>query len=537
MAYKNELDYLKEQFLEKSRMNIIFSTQPPEEFKEIKKFSEIIKPLRTKISQVNSVEDFKSIMIEFKSEFEKSSAEIAKNYIQNERAYFILKDYADNIGIRSFDSINEWSRTQINLFEKQSLFNFFNKTTEALKNIFGIQEPNKKTVEEPISTETIQKAQELIAKYNLSHINLSSMINNHDAISFLTKFDDRATISFDSLGTKPHLLGIFSKIGLSSNDNNQGFFNSGTKEISLSQTYLHHSTILHEWVHALDNYICQTVTRENNFTSHREKEFLEDDIYPITKAHRALRDLTQSLHNDNFESLETIKKQMSFDYTTKFYSVVMGDDWYTLPIEKRDFLLSDKSIQIVKNFVIMDPIHEGYKFTEKELLSNFEAAGVKFNPEVLIKKQSELAFDVRSLFNDMNANLLQGKSKYLLNSEISNAIYASPVTLKKTIKDKINKFFGIEDKTKKTNFDANYFSNSCEMVARYFESQVFPEHVKIANKFLAAPIYTTEQDTKFESFKEKIIGTVFGKEAIIKNMDQLRKKCTEQANASQIKPK
>lgn len=537
MAYTQELDYLKEQFLEKSRMNIIFSSHPPEELKEIKTFSERINPLRSKISQLNSVEEFIDVMLEFQSEFEKSSAEIAKDYIQNEKDYFMLQDYADKIGIKSIDSIDEWISKQINFYKTQSLLNFFSKTTEALKNIFGIEEPSKKIIEEPLSTETIQKAQELIAKYNLSHINVSSISNNQEIISFLTKFDENATISFDSLGTKPHLLGIFSKIGISSNKTKQGFFNPGTKEISLDSSLIHKSVILHEWVHALDNYICYTSTRENSFTSNKEKQFFEDERYPITKAYSALRDLTQSLYNDNFEHLETIKKQMSFDYTTKFYSVVMGDDWYTLPQEKRDFLLTDKSIQIVKNFVIMDPIAGGYEFAKKDLLSNFSNAGVTFNSEVLTTKQEEIAFDVRSLFNDMNANLLQGKSKYLMNCELSNNICGLPMIWTTIIRDKFNKIFGIQNNETKTNFGKDYFSNACEMVARYFESQVFPEHAKISNKHLLAPVYQTEKDTKFESFKEKIIGSVFGKDSIIKNMTELREKCTEQSNDSKMKPK
>lgn len=521
-----KLNYLKEKILDSSRLSYIFSD--PIKTTEVQLIDFILKinPLRDKISDADSIENLNSAMLDVK----KVMLESWDNVWQEKG---LSHDAISNFYLESgFNSPEKWIDEQVKIYENKKVINFFEKTSNALKNFFGIDEVENKK-DETLSNETINIGREIIKKFNLSHINLSSYSTNKECLSFLNKFDAEASLAFEKLGVLPEVLGINQVISISSNTDGQAFCSSGDKLISLDIQYISSSTILHEWVHALDNYVCQTATSINSHVSSREEVFFEDEKWPITEAYREIRNLTQSLFHDNPEAINRVKTTVIKENSAKFYSIILGNEWYTMTEDKRNYLLTDKSINKINNFMSMNSDSSGYAYTKEDLVSQIKSGGIEFDDKILVTKRAEIESEIKPYFQAVSKNFIYNKSLYYIGCLISNKICAIPDLYLTSKFDTVKQWLGIEDESVKTNYGKEYFSAPCEMLARYFESQVFPKVAKTYNLLSFSPVYKITKDENFENSKDKIVGFVFGKDKILKNISQMRK--TENSDKNQMK--
>lgn len=523
-----KLDYLKEKFLENSKLNFIFSDSPGADEYELSNFSKKIPPLIAKISKAESIDELKSGMLEIRESYLESWKVVRDN---KDTSHTVLYDYFFKSGINLVD---EWVDNQSNMYENKKSLGFFEKTASALKNIFGIKEEKKN---EDLSEDTLNLGKEIINKFNLTYINLSSYSSNKDCLEFLNKFNKNASIAFEKLGVLPEVLGIHKSFSISSNTSSQAFCQSAIKEISLDINCITPTTILHEWVHGLDNYVCEKTTGLNEYVSERETTFFEDERFPITQAYKEIRDLTQSLYNENKDAINIVKDTIVKENTAKFYSIIMGNDWYTLSEDKRDYLMSKNSINKVNNFFSMNTNSGGYLHVEEELCAQFSAIGINLDASILSSKRKEIDIEIKPFFETVNQNFIHGKSLYYIGCQISNHIAARPAIFFNSQLDKVKNWLGVEDKSTETNFDREYFSKSCEMLARYFESQVFPKAAKTFNLLSFAPIYKITKDENFEKSKDTILEHVFGKDKILKNITNIRKEATLNTSDNEAKMK
>lgn len=114
--------------------------------------------------------------------------------------------------------------------------------------------------------------------------------------------------------------------------------------------------------------------------------------------------------------------------------------------------------------------------------------------------------------------------------KVNNFLSFSPIHVgyNKSIDVLFNNFQSIELNFKKEDFH-EIISNKIqeineEMLARYFESQVFPQIAKNRNLQALSPIYKTSKDENFESYKENLISSIFGKDKVLSSMDKFRDK-------------
>lgn len=509
----SKLEYLKESFLDNSRLNYIFSDSPNDGEVKFLNLIEKVLPLREKISNSKSIEELTSTILEMRESVLNSWEKVKESESVSKK---LIESYYFESGLNLSE---KWVQNKEKMYDNKENSNFFEKTSDAIKNIFGV---TQEKIKEDLNDDTLKRGSELIHKFNLSYIDLSACSSNKKCLDFLNKFDSNASIAFEKMGVLPEVFGMHKTISLSNNTTNQAFCSSSNKEISLDLNQTSSSTIIHEWVHALDNYVCQTSTSVNGHVSSREDIYFQDDQFPITKAYKEIRNLTQSLFNKNPEAIENLKKNIVNQNTAKFYSIIIGDDWYTLPEEKRNHLMSEKSISKINNFMSMNQDSQGYAYTEKDLTDQIKIAVNNFDEKVFVGKRKEIDIEIKPYFESVNKNFIENKSLYYIGCQVSNKICAVPILFVESKIDKVKKWMNIEDKQVPTNFGINYFSDPAEMLARYFESQVFPKFAKIANFLALAPIYKVTKDKNFEPYKDKIIENVFGKDKILKNIASLR---------------
>jgi len=233
---KKELNYLKEKFLEVSTINYIFRDPLDDLDKNFGNFLNEAKIIREKIHQVENLDDFKAVASDLRTAFFDSFHQ-SKNEMENKAFmnrsvnYFhkAIKGTLEN-GDKKFD---EWINEQLSIYKNKTLTNFFNKVDTSLKNIFGIP-PNLKQSgqKEYLSNHTLNYGRDLLNKYNLSFIDVSSFKTNKEALLFLEKFDSTASETFKNLGTTNDILGIHRTVSLISNGTNEAYYSSANKSIS-----------------------------------------------------------------------------------------------------------------------------------------------------------------------------------------------------------------------------------------------------------------------------------------------------------------
>ncbi len=511
MIPENELDYLKEAFLNKANLLVFYKEPLSQKEQYLASYQTNLEQLREVVNHSSSIAELKHNINYVRQHFMDT---IWRDIFDNEgKVKQVCVDFYFNSGL---DNVDKFLADNSKLYEYKVKSGFIDRIKTAISTLFN----DKPTLKMPtpllssVDVQTIQRrSSEIIEKYNLASVDLSAFKTSKDALKFLDTFDKNADEAFSRMNVDPKAFGINETIHLKSNTETEAWYNRGTKIISLAQNHMSASTILHEWIHAIDNHVCVTHTGVNNFVSEMESSQIKDTSKNAL-AFNILKSLTQKIFNDNFANIAKIKEEELEKGASKFWSTVLGPQWYGMEQKSRDKILSSTVLLDINNYV-SKPTTE----TTEYILEAMEKVGFNNrneNLERLKLKENEINSVVKPFFDNVNKNLIDSKSFYYISSYLAN--------VDRRLNNFMNKLIGTKEKDDGTKnlYDKDYYVQPCEMLARYFQGQVFPEIHK-ASKFLDfCHPYTTKKDDDFELFKNNIVANALGKDMILSNRDKMR---------------
>jgi len=143
----------------------------------------------------------------------------------------------------------KWISETLTTYDSKKSLHFFDKVSQGIKFI------DQKIHNEALNFQEIsEQASAIIHKYNLHSIDLSK-IKPHKASDFLTNLDLKLNDVCQSMGIFPDVIGIHGTISFSATPHTEAFFSPNKKSISIGGLMQNSSTILHEWIHALDYHV------------------------------------------------------------------------------------------------------------------------------------------------------------------------------------------------------------------------------------------------------------------------------------------
>lgn len=527
MSIPTELEYLKKQFLKNSQLIINYCEPMTETQKSIQQFQKLLNNTLVKIPDIDNIDDFKASIQTIRKDFLSTWNTVHNNKgPENE----LMRSYYFSSKINLPD---DWLKQEQQLYQDKNISQFFNKCSFALKNIFKMSDNlkiNVKKTDPLLIYENIEKlSSDIITIYNLSSIDLSNAKSPQEALKFLLEFDKKASVCFDKLGTSPEIFGLNQTLSLkilSPSSNSAGMFYPSECAIYVKPSALQSNLLLHEWVHALDCYICIKHTGQHKFTSNQEVNYIDEDS-PSSKAYKAIKELTQQIFNYNKDVVEQIKTEKLQEGASKFWSQILGDSWYGISEESRQNLLSKESVRKINNYLVVQDTK-----TVSELLSCFDTLRttdkIPHHEAInnLNNNQEFIKSSIKPFFDDVNKNLISQQSLYYVSSYLSNGMNALNTFLLNGFR-KTKALFGVKIEENLGNGeDSNYFVQPMEMLARYFEGQLFPVDAVVYNLTSLVPAYKFNKDKNFEENKNNIISHVFGKDKILANVNKIRDSST-----------
>lgn len=519
----NELTYIKEKFLNKFKLNIIFSNANSND------------------PAIVQIIDLQKQCLSFQKDILNSTNEnellshlnqINEAFIQASRSTFRL---SNNYAIKSIFNqffrdtnvvnFHNWVAETKEVYNDKIKFDFFNKIT----NIFSHNDPLENLKQSVINNNKIlldfdvhSLSQNLIKKYDLSYINLSSVSNNEEAINLLKKFDDQCEKMAKDMNMPNSHIGLHGTLGIEFNDQpNLACYSTTTKRISLNSTTINSSIILHEWIHAVDNYVCSHHTNKNSFVSEQDSVLVINDNSPMSIAYQAIKDITKDIFNNNKKEMEIIIEEKTKLGLSKFWSIIIGPEWYGLTEEKKQSFFHSDIKSAVTNYLV-DP--DDLQFVE-QLDIQIRKQGYFTSAQAQEKLQNhyfELKETVIPYFQDIEQNVIGKKSIYFKLADISNYFILTGNSIT-AMTDKVKEFFNKEPITEKIAvFNSGYFVEPCEMVARYFESQVYSKKALLFNLSTFTGAYKMTKDKDFTEKKDALLNFVFDKKTTMNKINSLR---------------
>ena len=526
----SKLVYLKEKFLSNFTLLVYENnnTDTLGQFEAIKEFNANSVHFRNSILQADTKEEFLQVLEEIRVDYlEKYNRSFHGH--GGTQLYSKFYDFFFNTGINQID---EWVKNSEQMYEDKLKFNYFNKA----KVFLGI----KKTPEENL-VDLVEKAnniehnselkafsKKIIQKYNLCNIDLSEVEDSQTALSFLKKFDKEAEKVAKDMNMPNEYLGINGTLSIAYNSTNEAFYSHNYKLMSFSKRSASKSTILHEWIHAIDNYICNEHISVNGYVSHNKGLLIEDNNTPASRAYHLMRNITQDIFNSNQKEVDNIVERNMRSGLCKFWSVILGDQWYSITKEDREAYFAKDIQKDVLNY-LADPTNPKYV---SDLEWNIRKKGGHYSSDQVLKVMEQnydyLQENVAPHFRNISENILGKKSFYFHTANISNL----HIITECFIKDIVNKTKEIlhlpQSKENHTNIKSGYFIEPCEMVARYFESQVYRGEALLYNIMGVIGAYKMDKDSSFEEKKNNLLNAVFNKESTMSKIGNLR----EQFHAS-----
>ncbi len=367
------------------------------------------------------------------------------------------------------------------------------------------------------------KAQQLCEKFNLRSITLSAVPPERQ-IQYLEFLDTTGTQVSQKLGITPSTLGIHGTLAIGSTDGAYGAgaaYTPGLQYINLP-LYSHPSTLLHEWTHALDAHIQKSYVHDrlstqmqHNYVSQMEESIIHDQRHPYYHAYQKMRRMTQELLSSNAAHAFEEKSQQLLQNT---WSCVLQTPWSVLPKTTQEQLQSKESFQNLSQWIVhKSPEAQEYvnwKVRQHHPRSMSHEYAHNFVEQLHPQLQQQRA----SVFQQLEQNIIGNKSLYLTLSKSSNVASLIKDFLTHTFST-IGTLFTPPSTTapKKSGYGADYFSRPQEMLARYVESQVYPEHTLAYNarstKRLSLP-YPMHKDAHFLNALHDIVSSVFTPQAL-----------------------
>jgi hypothetical protein len=516
---KNRLDYLKEQFLKNIQFNFIQRQDITLAKDAIDEYSMALVEHIDNIKEATNEAQFLDYAQQLRDEFLHSYAEIRDkkgSCLETFRQYYIQSH---------FDDLDKWYHNECVNYQDKTKFNFFTQ--------FGFNQTDK---EDRIFShiDVVEKAYHLLDKYQLKSINLKDIYHQKEANLCLDEIDTQLTEACHKLGIKPEAFGLESTLGLNIANHDNPSYSSLKKEINIPLENIVAQHLTHEWIHALDNFIGFKTSSENIFSS-ENTQLTEHYNLAIQKANDTIKKLTRHLFNQHSDKIEQKREEQIQLATDKFLSLAIGEKWYGLSENQRTQFKTDTMLNAINNYMISVK-KEGLNVDMYDycydIINNISNTGVSSEKEIIQNLKSNAASimqEVLPYYEKINQNLIGKPSLYYrLSSMGSWVTYTSRVAHQ--FHEKLNNIMGKESENdnginvKGNTLDKNYFIQPTEMLARYFESQLYPISTIFENLVMLAGVYKMSHDAQFESIKHNLLSQALGEDMLINPEKSLHNK-------------
>lgn len=221
--------------------------------------------------------------------------------------------------------------------------------------------------------------------------------------------------------------------------------------------------------------------------------------------------------NEKPQDVESYLEDQAYLGACKFFSLIMGAQWYGLTQQDRNKLFTPEILMSINNYLVSSTtlgINLEYSDGFVDLTYYMVQTGLITETEMihnLKANKKEIEQDVMPYYEKLNRNMIGEPSKYYKSSKLA-AWYTFTDRAQKSLSEKINGWF--KQDIFKIN-DANitnkdYFVQPTEMLARYFEAQVYNYQAKLTNLLIMTKIYKTKKDENFEMLKDQLITHALG---------------------------
>lgn len=522
----NQLEYIKSKFLEKSTLvefiscNNELNARYIDFQKTLKNTNELIKNADNAVLVLSHIQKAQESFLTH------------WNFIHEHTSHSFYEKFRSLYFSANLNEPEIWLKNTILAFEEKKSNKFFELTSKGLKFI-GENLSQFNSIENPEAVEKL--ANEIIKKYNLNHINLTNT-KHSTHINYLKRLNNGLENVCHSMGITFDVIGIHGTVGFSSSPHSEALFLLQNNSIIIGGFFQNSSIILHEWIHALDYYVGNSIS-PGKFASNIEEAIHIEDSNTY-QSFISIKKLTQEIFNSSssLPHIEPIKKELIIQGTSKFFSELLGYDFYTLPENIKNNLHTQSSFNLVNNYLV-NPSLKTNQINLLDFITSQNLQSIVIT-EKITNPPSEIT-SLKSFFDGINHNLFTEPSLYYISSKLS----LFRLQLNHLLFDIFNKGSNLIKKDEcskhKVNLsDHDYFIQPIEMVARYFESQVFPIKHKLFNIVSIISgicIYKTTTDNSFENNKNKIIEHVFGKGKIIQNISDIRTNINSVEKSTEIK--
>lgn len=409
------------------------------------------------------------------------------------------------------------------------------------------------------------KISEVIQKFQLSSIQkeASSALTFDGFFQAINQLDCSVIDVFKKMGLKKECFGLDNKISISFtlDEENYASFNPDFWGIELSDGLVMDkipsrlnktifSSILHEWIHAIDYKTITEILFLKYKSPNNEKpniieydHFASEQSRPFYIPFKATEQAQQYFHiRDVIEGF--LCHQNAPDYESRtarnkriietFYKKNFHEEWLNSKTRtEQNILLSEKAFMAFRNTILTF----GKKFKDNNFIQDMQQMGCSFSiaeekvfNNIFSNKQSRLI--LKALIKD-NESLLNKKGgmylKIAKNADVhSNEIIvhnisyiheheAYPTVVPTGIHNKFNK--NIHDYMEPTHdlddeYSLNYYQNPSEMLSRYFERHIYPVFnitQDISKMFFGStgrmPLFS---DKQFQIKKDVLFASIFG---------------------------
>lgn len=514
----NRLNYLKTQFLNNTEFNFLQRQDITLGKEAIEHYSMSLIEYIDHIKNAQSEEEFLSYAQNLKKEFLQTYSEMLdsnSSSLESFRQYYI-KSY--------FNDLESWYQNECQNYEHKSKFHFFN-LFKSKQDIFPERIFD--------NLEVVEKSYDILNKYQLKSINLSGIHHNKDAMLSLKQLDTSLREACSKLGIHPEAFGLKSTLSINIVSNTNPSYSPLKKEINIPKEDIGSQYLTHEWTHALDNYIgFETTAKTTTFATENE-QLIEHYNVAIQKAHDTMKMLTRRLFNQHSEAIEKDRQtqmQLSID---KFLSLAIGDKWYGLSDNQKASLKNEEMFNAINNYMISVK-KEGLNFDmydyTYDITHQIAKSGIMSESDILdnLKKQVQNIYsDVLPTYEKMNQNMLGNPSLYYKLSKMGSWVtYTLRVyhNLNEKMHKKSEHEENLELNSRGNTLNKNYFIQPTEMLARYFESQLYPNATRLENLYMLSGVYKMTHDAEFENIKNNLIVQALGPEALVDSKLNLKAK-------------
>lgn len=510
----SQLTYIKEIFFNNTKLELYLSPKTEQDTGiYLENFKEKWNTFRDEMLKIQSEEDLKVKLNEMSQFFNQEiGIKLAQDNIQ--------QPYAGLINL-----VHSFSRfTQLNEVDKnieshkkryESLILIDPKADETIKERFI-----KKITQERIDKTDKETLQSLF-EFGFSWIDLEAIKKRGLGHDFtLEKMVNVLSKVCEDIQLDPKLIGLNNQLGLMFHnmDGAGGYYTTHFKAISMIN--YEETVYLHEWIHALDNYIFEKITGQNHYVSENTKilveqphEYMSVEQKALHTAYFKIKEIIEDIENESKPLLNLWKDSKKEELSKRFWATTMGADWFALSTDKREALLNKEVVDGIMNYCV-NPSKQNQEYLNWKMRQNFVLSGVQAD-DILNQKQESIMSNCLPILKDLKATKVVEKSQFVkINEQAWKLVRPQPQNQIAAIFDKIMQVFETDKmKEKKSrgfikNFGKDYYARSHEILSRYFEANVYPlsDLAREANKIINT-VYP-KKDSTFATKKEELIESV-----------------------------